>query len=233
MGRLFILFMAVMLASGAVMAQDDALPPPSSHPQQEAPQLPGLPNKSALGKKPKIDLSDYIIEPNFDFGMFQSGINVGFSPYVGHRVWKNFFAGAGVTYLYTGFKNIGYTDFNGEVHRTNAYWHTFGGGVFAQYNVWRGLFVRANFEVLHRIMDDVYNPTLNYNNQTNSYTVSIPRVERTIPNLMLGVGYNLLEVRNFFFPVMISYNVLNSLNSRQFAVYPNGWCVQLGFIRVF
>ena len=233
MKKLFLALSIVAFASVNLYAQDDELPPPRSHPKSDGYTLPGQRQTPLIAKTKKVDLSNYIIEPDLNLSFIQGGFNVGASPYVGYRLWKNLYAGGGVTYIYTGFRNIGYQDVSGLVHYTNASWHTFGGGVFLQYNIWKGLFVRSRFEVLHRVMDDVYNPQVDANAQTGSYSVYLPKIEKTIPDLLLGAGYNLLQNKSFFLPVMFSYNVLYPATDKLYAVYPRGWVIQFGFIDVF
>ena len=233
MKKLLLALALIVFGSAVVFGQDDELPPPSSHPKAETYNLPDQPQFHSFTKPKKIDLSNYIIQPDLNLSFIQGGFNVGASPYIGYRLWKNLYAGGGVTYIYTGFRNIGYQDVSGLVHYTNASWHTFGGGVFLQYNIWKGLFVRSRFEVLHRIMDDVYNPQVDANAQTGSYNVYLPKIEKTIPDLLLGAGYNLLQSKSFFLPVMFSYNVLYPATDKLYAVYPRGWVIQFGFIDVF
>ena len=227
-----IVLLGIVFAFNLIQAQDDNLPAPSSKPK---PEKPVMPNEQfhGFGKHKGPDLSKWIIEPDFNFAVITGGISVGLSPNIGYNVWKGLFVGGGLTYIYTGYKNIGFTDNIGGTHYANAQWHTFGGGVFLQYNIWKGLFVRSRFEVLHRILDDINNGSVQLNSQGNGYTVYIPKVQTTIPNLLLGVGYNLLESRNFFFPIMVSYNVLNSVTDKQYALYPKGWVFQLGFVNIF
>jgi len=224
----FILFTALL------KAQDDELPPPSPHPKPQTYDLPDQPQTfHAIKKAPKVDLSNYIIEPDLIVSFIQGGFNVGASPYLGYRVWKNLYAGGGVTYIYTGFRNIGYADAVGSVHYTNANWHTFGGGAFLQYNIWKGLFVRSRFEVMHRWMDDVYDASVVANPQNSTYSVHMPKIQKTVPDVLLGAGYNLLQSKSFFLPVMFSYNVLYSVTDKLYAVYPHGWVIQVGFVDLF
>ncbi len=217
----------------ALKAQDDELPPPSSHPRYEMPDQSEGQNHNFLPHHKKPDLSNYIIEPDLNLSFIQGGFNVGASPYFGYRLWKNLYGGAGVTYIYTGFRNIGYEDVTGLTHYTNAAWHTYGGGIFLQYNIWKGFFVRTRFEVLHRVMDDVYNATVIVNPQNNTENIYLPKIQKTIPDLLLGAGYNLLQSKSIFIPVMFSYNVLYPTTDKLYAVYPRGWIVQLGFIDIF
>jgi hypothetical protein len=86
---------------------------------------------------------------------------------------------------------------------------------------------------LHRVIDDVEKATVQLNQQTGVFDLYIPKTQKTIPDLMIGAGYNLLQTHNFFFPIMISYNVLYTTSDKHYAVYPRGWMFQLGFIEVF
>jgi hypothetical protein len=232
MRKIVLLIPLFALSCSLLQAQDDDMPAPSSHPKPQEYELPGT-DGYVHSSKHKIDLSNYIIEPDLQLAIGSGAVNVGISPYIGYRVWKNLYAGGGLTYLFTDFNNIGYADISGGIHYTNAYWHTFGGGVFLQYNVWKGLFVRNRFEVLHRIMDDVYDAHLELNTQGNTYNIVMPKIQKTIPADLVGVGYNLLQSKSFFFPLMFSYNVLYSVTNKVYSVYPRGWEIQLGFVDVF
>ena len=232
--RRFLMILSILTFSCAnLKAQDDELPPPSSHPQTQSSGFLTKTGDHNLVKVKKIDLSKYIIEPGVHLSFMQGGFNIGASPYIGYRLWKNLYAGAGVTYLYTGYRNIGYADAGGAVHYTNASGHTFGGGVFFQYNIWKGFFIRGRFEVLHRTMDDVYNASITVNPQSNAANITMPKIQKTIPDMMMGAGYNLLQTKNIFIPVMFSYNVLHSVTDKMYSIYPNGWVVTAGFVDIF
>jgi hypothetical protein len=238
---LSLLLLLFAFAVGA-QAQDD-LPPPTSKPggRNEAPTMP---DEDFQGFKPKkkIDLSKFIIEPNFNLSFGQGRIDFGIAPYVGYQVFEQkkgaaegLYVGGGFTYFYTGFRNLRFTDGTGRSYTANANWHTYGGGVFVQYNVWRGFFARVKMEVLHRSLDDFYNGGVNVvvNPVNGSYKVNIPKVEKTIPALLIGGGYNLTRSKNFFLPLMVSYNVLHNVTDRNYSLYPRGVVVQLGFINIF
>ncbi len=251
MKKVPLLLAALLLSANFLLAQDDDLPPPTSKPKKQI-EKDNLPPDEEFrgfkGGKKKIDLSKFIIEPNPSFSFQRGLIDLGFSPYVGYKVWElkkakanasnlGLFVGAGITYRYTGFRNIEFTDNTGSRYYANANWHTYGGGVFVQYNIWKGLFARAKMEVLHRSLDDFYNGGVAVQIQpNNSYKVIIPKVEKTIPALLIGAGYNILQSRNFFFPIMISYNVLHPFtpaDQRAYSLYRTGLVVQLGFINIF
>lgn len=248
MKKLVLLTAFFAFAGSTLFAQDDELPPPTSKPKTDYsnPQYGNnigntpAPKDSTNGfqgftKHKKLDLSKFIIEPNFNFNISGDEIDLGLSPYVGYNVWKGLCLGGGFTYLYTGFRNIPFQDASGNTYYANASYNTYGGGVLVQYNIWKGFFARVKFEVLHRDMDDLYsdNIKIQLNPNNNSYQVAIPKIHTTIPDMLVGVGYNLLRSKNFFFPIVVSYNVLSSVTDRRYSVYPNNFVVQLGFVNVF
>jgi hypothetical protein len=231
MGRISVVLMVLIFISGILCAQQDDLPAPSSQPKIDSFNIANSGRYSLMHSRK--DISKYLIEPDINLAIFNAGINVGFSPYLGHKIAKNLYAGGGLTYIYTGFKNIPYQDASGATHLSNADWHTFGGGAYIQYKVWKGLFVRGRVEVLHRWIDDVYDPKTVINLQNNTYSIVLPKIQRTVPAALVGVGYNLLEGKNFFFPVMLSYNLLHNVTNTVYSVYPSGFVLQLGYITVF
>ena len=232
MKKLLLAFFLFIFSGAVLMAQDDELPPPSPNPKPDNFVLPGQQGFQGFKNEKQRKLADFIIEPNLLVSFIPGGYDLGVQPYLGHRIWKNLYGGAGLTYMYTGFKNIGYQDVTGLTHYTNASWNTFGGGAYLQYNIWKGFFVRDKFELMHRWMDDVYDASVNLNPQTNAYNVSIPKIEKTIPDMLLGAGYNLMQGKIFFMPVMFSYNVLYQVTNKTYSAYPRGWVIQLGFIEV-
>ena len=245
MKKILLLLAVFAFTGSSLFAQDDELPPPTSKPKSDntnpAPSPNGTTTTPPNGKdfqgfsKPKkVDLSKFIIEPDFNFGIASQEIDLGLSPYVGYNVWKGLCLGGGITYLYTGYRNIEFQDASGRTYYANAKASTYGGGVFAQYNIWNGLFARVKFELLHRDMDDLSSNNISIQlSNNNSYQVMIPKVHVTIPDMLVGVGYNLLRSKNFFCPILVSYNVLSSTTKSAYAVYPHSFVVQLGFVNVF
>jgi hypothetical protein len=67
--------------------------------------------------------------------------------------------------------------------------------------VWRGFFARVKMEVLQRTLDDFQNfraeQFLNSAGITD-YRIVFPKVQKTIPALLIGGGYNLTRSKNFF-----------------------------------
>jgi hypothetical protein len=237
--KILLLLSSLFISANILLAQDDELPPPSSRPRSDSAQraeqnLPKADDFSGFKPKKKVDLSKFIIEPNFNLSISQGRIDAGLSPYVGYNVWKGLCVGGGITYFYTGFSGIVITDVTGQtLGSAKANFHTYGGGVFLQYNIWKGFFARTRFELLHRDMADLNSQPIpkNPNNYSDGFYFS--RIQKNIPALLLGVGYNLLRSKNFFMPVMVSYDVLHSVVDKQYSLYPRGLVVQLGFVTLF
>ncbi len=231
-----------------VQKSSDTPPNPTSNTQQN--DVPGntTPDKKdeefkPFSQKKKVDLSKFIIEPNFILSLGSNQFNIGLSPYVGYRVWQpkksksgssnGLYLGGGITYYYTRY-SLQYSDgFTVVTGKPN--FHTYGGGIFAQYNIWKGFFARAKFEVLQLEIDDMNNWRPVYSAPPNVVLkgVEYPRIKETVPALLIGVGYNLLQSKNFFFPIMISYNVLHKATNSTYSPYRSGWVAQLGFINLF
>lgn len=251
----YLLWLLLFAFSASAVAQEDDLPPPSPkikksegewQPVDTFQKVDKKDEFKPFSKKKKLDLSKFIIEPNFNFSIGNNVINLGLSPYVGYRVWQpkntkagsmqGLYAGAGLTYFYTQYSNLEFSDPSG-LYRFygKARFHTYGGGVFLQYNIWKGFFTRVKLEVLHRDLDDINNAYLSSSGTAPNitYRVEFPRIQKTVPALLVGVGYNLLQSRNFFMPIMVSYNVLHSVVDRNYSLYPRGVVVQLGFINLF
>jgi hypothetical protein len=244
--KTLLLIAGTLLVTNMLMAQDDDLPPPTSNPKHEEGKK-DEENFQGFKPKKKVDLSKFIIEPNFNFSIAQGRIDAGLAPYVGYKVFEpknvkgkagnvGLFVGGGVTYFYTGFTGIQVLQGSQVIGTMKANFHTYGGGVFVQYNIWKGLFARMRFEVLHRTMDDVTKSPIPRNPNNYAEGFYFPKIEKTIPALLVGAGYNLLQSKNFFFPIVVSYNVLHpftSADQRAYSLYPRGLVVQLGFINIF
>lgn len=238
MKKILFLLPSLIFVSNVIFAQDDDLPPPSSRPKVDTlrknGQKPPDPNDfRGFKDKKKVDLSKFIIEPNFNLSISQGRIDAGLSPYVGYNVWKGLYVGGGITYFYTGFSGIVISYGGQTVGTAKANFHTYGGGVFLQYNIWKGFFARSRFELLHRNMADLNSLPIPKNPNNYNDGFYFPRINKTIPALLLGVGYNLLRSKNFFMPVMVSYDVLHSVVDKQYSLYPRGLVVQLGFVTLF
>ncbi len=248
MKKILLLIPAFIFAANILVAQDDDLPPPSSKPKKEEAKKddqkpPPDPNDfEGFKKKKKVDWSKFIIEPNVNLSILPGSIDLGLSPYVGYKVFETekskangsgtgLFVGGGIVYRFTQY-NV-QTDYNGALVNGKGRFHTYGGGAFLQYNIWRGFFARTKFELLHRSGDDLFQGYVYVSQRNGVNEMSFPRLNKTIPALLVGVGYNLLRSKNFFMPLMISYDVLHSVVDTKYSLYPRGLVVQIGFINLF
>jgi hypothetical protein len=232
-----LLLPVVLLFSGSLIAQDDDQPAPSSHPVPDTttntisePKINDAPLLSAYGRANQLN---YIIEPDLDLGSVNHQVNVGVAPSVGHKIWKGLYAGAGMVFIYSGVQNDLLADINGQLYYGNAHSITYGGGVYVQYNIWKGLYVRVRFDLLHRRIEDFEDATVLPNSKTGVYAVYVPVLKMNIPDLPVGVGYNILVKKKLFLPIKVSYNVLYPFLSKQYTVYPDGWIVKLCIFNIF
>jgi hypothetical protein len=102
-----------------------------------------------------------------------------------------------------------------------------------QYNVWKGLYVRARVDLLHQQIDDLDNVSVKANAASGSYAVNIPVLKMNVPDMPVGIGYNILVKKKLFLPISVSYNVLYPFLNRQYTVYPNGWIVKMCVVNIF
>ena len=233
-----LLFSFFVFAANVAWAQDDELPPPSSKPNQPAEEKkndqkpPDAKDFKGFSKPKKFDMSKLLIEPIINLSISQQRIDIGFSPSVAYRVWQpekakaksgnvGLFIGGGVTYSYTQINEGNGLKYNIQ---------TYGAGPLIHYTIWRGLFARVKLELLGRKIPLRYTQTI-FPNGSSKFDVIY--TQKFIPACLVGAGYNLLQSKNIFIPLVVSYNVLHSVVDRQYSIYPRGFTVQLGFITVF
>ena len=240
MKKILLLFSLFVFATTVAFAQDDELPPPSSKPgkteEKKNDQKPPDPKDfQGFQKKKKFDFSKVIIEPNFSFSISSYYLALGLSPYAAYSVFQpknakpragnvGLFVGGGITYRYDRITQE-YNANSNIIYNV----HTYGGGVLVQYNIYHGFFTRVKLELLGRkipTVDVIYgsasNPTFHYTYANKFY-----------PALLLGVGYNLLQSKNFFMPILVSYDLLHSVVGADRSLYRNGFVFQLGFVNIF
>jgi hypothetical protein len=152
---------------------------------------------------------------------------------VGRRIWKGLYAGAGFIYIYSGNTNVLIEGANGQVFFANAYRNTVGGGVFLQYNIWKGFYTRVRVDLLHRSIDDLDNAEVLVNTSSGKQYLYMPKIRINIPDLPLTIGYNLLINRKLFFPLSLSYNILYTFSNKNLSVYPAGAIIKIGLFKLF
>jgi hypothetical protein len=235
--KLLLLFPLFVLAVNMALAQDDELPPPSSKPKQTEEKRndqkpPDVKDFKGFSKPKKFDMSKLLIEPIVNLSIGQVRTDIGFSPSVAYRVWQpknakpksgnvGLFVGGGVTYSYTHINETANLKYNIQ---------TYGAGPLIQYTIWRGLFARVKLELLGRKIPVSYYtiPT-----STGGVIYKVNYINKFTPACLIGAGYNLLQSKNIFIPLIVSYDILHSVVDKNYSVYPRGFTVQLGFITLF
>ena len=238
MKKIIALLSFFILLGNFAFAQDDELPPPSSKPKQGEEKKndqkpPDIKDFKGFSKPKKFDISKLLIEPIVNLSISQFRTDIGFSPSLAYRVWQpknakpksgnvGLFIGGGVTYSYTHINETANLKYNIQ---------TYGAGPLIQYNIWRGLFVRVKLELLGRKIPASYYTIPNQTGGGVTYKVNY--INKFTPACLLGAGYNLLQSKNIFIPLIVSYDVLHSVVDKQYSIYPRGFTVQLGFITLF
>lgn len=239
--KIVLLLSLFAFATTVAFAQDDELPPPSSKPgntvENKNDQKPPDPKDfQGFQKKKKFDFSKVIIEPSFNFSISSNYLALGLSPYFGYRVFQpknakpragnvGLFVGGGITYRYDRITDKSTFGNSSIIYNV----HTYGGGVLLQYNIFKGFFTRAKLELLGRKIPS----TVDVYGSLSNPTFKVNYIHKFYPALLVGLGYNLLQSKNIFIPLVISYDVLHSAVGAQNSLYRTGFVFQLGFINIF
>jgi hypothetical protein len=128
-----------------------------------------------------------------DFGMGFStyGSNILVSPQIGYRITPQFEAGSRLTYNYSSYKN------GNDKLRLSYY----GGGFYASYIIYRGIFAHAENEILS------YQPVyLDYNGLVKGD-------RRVVHSIFIGGGYRQYFSATGFGSIMLLYNLNETLDS--------------------
>lgn len=117
---------------------------------------------------------------------FTNGINVNLAPIIGYKV-KGFSAGLSPVIMYTATGNT-----SGDI--------SFGGRIFAEYDIWKGIFVHVEGEALNTgYIDNITSVKL------RNWTYAAP----------VGVGYEYEITKNVWFKGSVLYDFLKNLNLDQ------------------
>ena len=117
---------------------------------------------------------------------FTNGVNVNLAPIIGYKV-KGFSAGLSPVVMYTATGSTS-GDFS------------FGGRIFAEYDIWKGIFVQVEGEALNTgYIDNITNVKL------RNWAYAAP----------IGVGYEYEITKNVWFKGSVLYDVLKNLNLDQ------------------
>lgn len=141
-------------------------------------------------------------------GGYANGWNINVSPTVGYRLTNTTIAGAGVTYIYSDFRNT-WTGLRSTFNVT-------GGRLFAQQLLFQNLYARAEYEYLYFEVKE---------------RASDGRVLRTFesqaPGILLGGGYTSRFGRGLGFTVEALYNVIYRADT---SPYPSPLIIRGGFM---
>ena len=116
---------------------------------------------------------------------FTNGVNVDLAPIIGYKV-KGFSTGLSPVVMYRATGGL-----NGEF--------SYGGRIFAEYSIWKGIFVHAEFEALNTGYLD------NFQVKQRNWVLGAP----------VGVGYEYEINKNVWFKGSVLYDVLIDLNLDQ------------------
>jgi hypothetical protein len=117
---------------------------------------------------------------------FTNGVNVNLAPIIGYKI-KGFSTGLSPVVMYTA---TGAT--SGDF--------SYGGRIFAEYDIWKGIFVHAEFEAIN-----------------TGYLESITNIKlrNWVLGAPVGVGYEYEITKNVWFKGSVLYDVMIDLNLNQ------------------
>jgi hypothetical protein len=130
------------------------------------------------------------------------------SPLIGYRVTKTFTAGLGFTYQYVSVKDA-------TGYYLNYKENIIGGRVYAEQNIFYGLFAHGEFE--HLWVN--FKPDEPYIAEKDQFS-----------SLPLGLGYNFTEGSRFSTYILVLYNVLFINDPARYTnPYNSPWIIRIGF----
>ena len=134
------------------------------------------------------------------FGLqFGTQTFVEIAPIVGYRLTNRLYGGLGLKYQYYKYNDNYYT------YSSNVY----GGGPFAQFIVYEGLFLHAEYEILNLEVPDLY-----YQHYTR----------QNIESIFLGGGYRQMIGNRSSMDILLLYNI----NDNAYSPYSNP-ILRIGF----
>jgi hypothetical protein len=123
------------------------------------------------------------------FGLqFGTQTFVEIAPIIGYRLTERLYTGLGLKYQYYKY-NDNYYDYSSNVY---------GGGPFAQFVVFEGLFLHAEYEILNMEVPDFY-----YQHYTR----------QNIESFFLGGGYRQMIGNRSSMDILLLYNINDNANS--------------------
>jgi hypothetical protein len=122
------------------------------------------------------------------------------APIIGYRLTERLYGGLGLKYQYYKYNDNYFT------YSSNIY----GGGPFAQFIVFEGLFLHAEYEILNLEVPDLY---------YQKYT------RENVSSVFLGGGYRQMMGSRSALDFLVLYNVNYSTKSP----YSDPWVIRIGF----
>ncbi len=137
--------------------------------------------------------SKWVFGGGFGMGFSTYGSSIQLAPTIGYRATPKLEAGVRLLYNFYSVKQFGI--------RLNS--HSYGGGPYANYAIYRGLFAHAEYELLS--FEGFF---------INNASQQIDKLERMqISSLFVGGGYRQYFSANSYGVFMLLYNLNESLNS--------------------
>ena len=153
---------------------------------------------SAIGQMHTVERKENQSQKRFADNLFFGGIvglqfgsqtRIEIAPIIGYKITERLSAGLGLKYIYYKIKD-NYSTLN---YSTNIY----GGGPFARFTLFEGLFLHGEYEILNLEV-----PDLNYNLKRENIT-----------SVFLGGGYRQMIGDRSSIDLLILYNVNDNRNS--------------------
>ncbi len=140
---------------------------------------------------PNQDISRWNFGGEFGLGFTSSSANITISPLIGYRITPKWEFGTRLTYNYYSYKDLG----------VKASTHNYGGGFFTVYDIYRGIFLQAENEIL---------------SYEQLHWTSIDQLDaerKIIHSIFIGGGYRQYVSQKAFASITILYNLNETLDS--------------------
>lgn len=153
-----------------------------------------------------FDASKIVFGSGLDFGLVSRYFRVGVSPFVGYRFNNILAAGVNARFQYSSYRDyFMFPADHGGYHYKPWRFRYYGPGAWVRTTFWDAYFVQVDFE--YNFMDEIayeYQHPYSYKKIIESYTA---------PSLLLGVGYkgNISDKISLF--AILSYDVLQNIES--------------------
>ncbi|NOU48773.1 MAG: hypothetical protein HOO86_17165 [Bacteroidales bacterium] len=133
----------------------------------------------------------WVLGGDFGLGFSTYSTNITVSPQIGYRITTRWEFGTRLTYNYFKYKDLG----------VEASTHNYGGGLYTIFDVYRGLFLQAENEIL------------SYEKVFWGSPDQLDRERILVHSIFVGGGYRQLLSENSFVSITILYNLNETLDS--------------------